>query len=58
MECYRHGLYEKERSLLRFLRGFGDFKGSGFRHMIFDVVENRDACLETIDNLWREHSES
>ncbi len=47
----------KERYLLRFLREFGDFKGSGFRDVIIGAVENRDAFLETIESLRREHPE-
>ena len=47
----------KERHLLRFLREFGDFKGSGFRDVIIGTVENRDAFLETIESLRREHPE-
>ena len=48
---------KKERSLLRFLREFGDFKGSGFRDVVFGAVENRGAFLETIESLRREHPE-
>jgi len=50
-------LRNKERSLLRFLREFGDFKGSGFRDVIFGAVENRDAFLETLESLRKEHPE-
>ena len=49
---------KKERSLLQLLREFGDFKGSGFRDVIIGAVENRDAFLETIESLRREHPES
>jgi len=45
----------KERYLLRFLRQFGDFKGAGFRDVIIGAVENRDAFLETVESLRREH---
>ncbi len=45
----------KERSLLRLLRKFGEFKGSGFRDVLIGAVENRDAFLETIESLRREH---
>lgn len=48
----------RERQLLRFLREFGDFKGSGFRDVIIGAVENRDAFLEIIESLRREHPES
>jgi tRNA(Ser,Leu) C12 N-acetylase TAN1 len=47
----------KERSLLRFLREFGEFKGSGFRDVIIGAVEDLDAFLETIESLRREHPE-
>lgn len=45
----------KERYLLRFLREFGEFKGSGFRDVIIGAVQNRDAFFEAIDCLRREH---
>jgi tRNA(Ser,Leu) C12 N-acetylase TAN1 len=47
----------KERSLLRFLRAFGDFKGSGFRDVIIGAVEDRDAFLETMEGLRKEYPE-
>ncbi len=47
----------KERFLLRFLREFGEFRGAGFRDVIIGEVENREAFLETVESLKREHPE-
>jgi tRNA(Ser,Leu) C12 N-acetylase TAN1 len=47
----------KERFLLRTLREFGDFKGSGFRDVIIGAVENREAFFEAIESLRREDPE-
>jgi tRNA(Ser,Leu) C12 N-acetylase TAN1 len=47
----------KERHLLRFLRPYGEFKGSGFRDVIVGKVENGEAFLETLESIGREQPE-
>lgn len=41
----------KERYLLRLLREYGDFKGSGFRDVIVGTVENRGGFLDALNNI-------
>jgi tRNA(Ser,Leu) C12 N-acetylase TAN1 len=45
----------KERHLLRLLRVYGEFKGSGFRDVIVGKVEKVEAFLETLESIRREH---
>jgi tRNA(Ser,Leu) C12 N-acetylase TAN1 len=45
----------KERHLLRFLREYGEFRGSGFRDVIVGKVEKVEAFLEALANTRREH---
>jgi tRNA(Ser,Leu) C12 N-acetylase TAN1 len=45
----------KERSLLRLLRAYGEFKGSGFRDVIVGRVEDVDAFLDALECVLKEH---
>ncbi len=45
----------KERYLLRLLRAYGEFKGSGFNDVIVGKVETVEAFLETLESISREH---
>ncbi len=45
----------KERHLLRLLREYGEFKGSGFRDVVIGRVEQVEAFLETLESIRREH---
>ncbi|MBE0429320.1 MAG: hypothetical protein IBX61_05555, partial [Thermoleophilia bacterium] len=50
-------LWGQERRLFRFLRNFGDFKGSGFRNVILGKVEDVPAFLEAIEEARRTEPE-
>jgi tRNA(Ser,Leu) C12 N-acetylase TAN1 len=45
----------RERSLIRFLNNYGNFKGSGFRDVIRGRVENVNAFLEILEALQKEN---
>jgi tRNA(Ser,Leu) C12 N-acetylase TAN1 len=45
----------KERHLLRLLRAYGEFRGSGFRDVMVGKVEKVEAFLETLESIRREH---
>ena len=46
---------EQERYLLRFLNGYGEFKGSGFRDVVLGRVEEIDVFLRALENLREEN---
>ncbi len=45
----------KERHLLRFLREYGEFRGSGFRDVVVGQVESVEAFLDALADTRREH---
>ncbi len=48
-------LIRKERYLLRFLRAYGEFKGSGFRDVIIGRVDKVEVFLDALECMRREH---
>jgi hypothetical protein len=44
----------RERTLLRFLNPFGEFKGSGFRDVILGRVKGAESFLDDLEKLRRE----